>query len=157
MTGENMQLRAPFPVRVDAELDVGLSRWLWLVKWILVIPHVFVLVFLWLAFIAVSFVAFVAIAVSGRYPRALFEFNVGVLRWTWRVCYYSYGALATDRYPPFRLAEVEDYPAHLHVAYPEHLSRGLVWVKSWLLAIPHYLVVAFFVGGGWLVWEADGR
>jgi hypothetical protein len=145
------ETRTPYPVRLDASQDPSASRGLWLVKWLLLVPHYVVLTFLWLAFLIVSVVAFFAILFTARYPRPLFDFNVGVLRWSWRVHYYGYWALGTDRYPPFTLAEVPDYPAHLDVAHPERLSRGLVLVKWWLLAIPHYLVLSVFVGGGiWL-------
>jgi hypothetical protein len=131
---------------VEGHLDEHLSRWLWLVKWFLAIPHFVVLTFLWLAFAVLTFVAGVSIAFTGRYPRSIFDFNVGVLRWTWRVQLYAF-TLATDQYPPFSLGVEDDHPARLDVEYPEHLSRGLVWVKWWLLAIPQYLIVAAFNGG----------
>jgi len=148
MEGSPPAEERPYPVRIEGRRDAELSRWLWVVKWVLAIPHYILLAFLWLAFFLLTVVAFFAILVTGRYPRGIFDFNVGVLRWTWRVAFYSYGALGTDRYPPFTLDDVPDYPARLSVEYPEQLSRGLVLVKWWLLAIPHYLVLGILLGSG---------
>jgi hypothetical protein len=147
----------PHPVSLEAHLDPGLSRWQWLVKWFLAIPHVVVLVFLWIAFVVVTVVAGFSILFTGRYPRQLFDFNVGVLRWTWRVTYYATtGGIGTDVYPPFSLAEEPGYPATLAIEYPAQLDRGLVLVKWWLLAIPHYLVVGVLLGGAWIDRGVEG-
>lgn len=142
-----------YPVRVDSALDPAPSRWLWLVKWLLLLPHAVVLALLWCAAAVVWVVSLVAVLATGRMPDALFDLQLGVLRWTWRVWHYGYGALGTDRYPPFTLAEVPDHPAHLTVERPVRVSRGLALVR-WLLALPHYLVLGVFLGGGgWLVWQ----
>ena len=148
---------SPSPVTLSARLDPDLSRWLWLVKWILAIPHVLVLMVLWVLFVILTLVAAVAIIFTARYPESIFRFNVGVLRWSWRVSHYaSTGGIGTDRYPPFRLEAQEGDPATLDVAYPERLSRGLVVVK-WLLALPHLVIVALLAGSSvrWLALEGD--
>lgn len=138
------------PVALHARLDADLSRALWLVKWILAIPHFVVLAVLWVAFVVLTVVAGFSILFTGVYPRSIFDFNVGVLRWSWRVSYYATsGGIGTDVYPPFSLADHPEYPARLDIAYPERLSRGLVLVKWWLLAIPHYLIVGLLIGGSY--------
>jgi hypothetical protein len=143
--------RRPYPVTLEGDLDPNLGRWLWLVKWLLVIPHLIVLVFLWIAATICWLIAFFAILFTGRYPRGLFDFILGVLRWSWRVGFYSYYANGTDRYPPFSLGTEPDYPARLDVEYPEQLSRGLVLIKWWLLVIPQAILVGIFIGG-WGFW-----
>ena len=85
----------------DVEHD--LNRWLPLVKWLLAIPHYVVLIVLWLAAFVAIVVAWFAILLTGRYPRALFDFVVGVARWSLRVGAYAF-LLVTDQYPPFSLA-----------------------------------------------------
>jgi hypothetical protein len=134
-----------YPLQVRARRDAPLSRWLWLVKWLLLIPHYLVLGVLTAAFVVLTLVAYVAILVTGRYPHAIFSFNVGVLRWAWRVGYYGYNVLGTDRYPPFTLAEVPDYPAGLRVDYPPRPPRWLPLV-AWLFAVPQLLIVGALTG-----------
>ena len=141
------QKQKSYPLSIRGELTHPPSRGWWLLKWLLGIPHYIILAFLWIAFLVVCIIAFFAILFTGKYPKGLFTFNAGVLRWTWRVGFYSYSALATDKYPPFSLDPDDSYPADLSIEYPEKLSHGLVLVKWWLLAIPHYIVLVFLQGG----------
>ncbi|MET9602891.1 DUF4389 domain-containing protein [Streptomyces sp. NPDC006459] len=143
---------SPHSLRVQAVLDPGLTRWMWLVKWLLAIPHYFALILLHIAFVLVTVVAFFGVLITGRYPRPLFDFNVGVMRWSTRVSYYSSAVLGTDAYPPFTLKDVPDYPIRVDVTYPERLSRGLVLVK-WLLIVPQLLVITLLVTSGWSAYQ----
>lgn len=141
-----------YPIRLEGELQPNLSRGLWLVKWFLLIPHWICLIFLWIAFVLATIAVFFALLFTGRYPRGLFDFNAGVLRWTWRVAFYSYSALATDQYPPFTMGDVPDYPARLAVDYPEHQRSGLPLIGWWLLGLPQYAIAGLLAGGGGFSW-----
>jgi hypothetical protein len=99
-----VRLDVPYP---DAKRE--LNRWLPLVKWLLAIPHYIVLFFLYLALIVVVIVAWFAILFTGRYPRGMFEFVEGVIRWHNRVVAYAF-ILVTDRYPPFSLSQRDGPP-----------------------------------------------
>jgi hypothetical protein len=91
-----------YPAVLAVDEPAELNRWLPLVKWLLAIPHLIILVGLGIAVAVTTLVAFFAILFTGRYPRSLFDFAVGVMRWSERVTLYV--TLMTDVYPPFRLA-----------------------------------------------------
>ena len=128
------------PVRVRSDIDAP-SRRLWLVKWcVLAVPHYPILIGLYLLYPLVTIAAGIAILFTGRYPRPLFDFNVGVLRWSWRLMNYRFPMNSTDRYPPFTLASVPDYPADLEVDYPESLTNRAVLLQRWLLGLPQIIL-----------------
>lgn len=139
MTTENK----PYPVTLRGELTSPPGRWQWIFKWLLGIPHYFVLWFLGIAAFVLMVIAFFAILFTGKYPKSMFDFVLGVMRWNWRVSFYSYGVLGTDKYPPFSLEPDPNYPADLNIEYPEKLNNGLVLVK-WLLAFPHWIIIWIF-------------
>ncbi|MDI6105873.1 DUF4389 domain-containing protein [Actinoplanes sp. NEAU-A12] len=134
-----------YPLRVEAHRDEPLSRWLWLVKWLLLVPHYLALLVLWTGLVVLTLVAYLAVLITGRYPASIRSYNLGVLRWTWRVGYYGYQALGTDAYPPFTLADVPDYPARLSLAPAEPVPRWLPLV-AWLFAVPHLIILGALNG-----------
>ncbi|HEX5956130.1 MAG TPA: DUF4389 domain-containing protein [Solirubrobacterales bacterium] len=127
-----------YPVRLEAQRQDEYHRFLPLVKWLLAFPHYIVLIFLAIGLVFVKIVAFFAVLFTGRYPRGMYDFVAGVIRWSWRVTAYVY--LLRDEYPPFTLDEDPSYPATFEIDYPEHIDNWRPLVQ-WLLAIP-YLIVA---------------
>jgi Domain of unknown function (DUF4389) len=125
-----------------AVLEIGysseLNRWLPLVKWLLVIPHLIALTFVAIGAFFVIVYAFFAVLFTARFPRGAFDYLVGTARWAFRVMAYYH--LMVDPYPPFSMADDPGYPVRLSIAYPEHIDRWRPLVQ-WLLALP-YLFVA---------------
>src|SRR5262249_48898808 len=118
-------------VRLEGQLDPPLSRWLWLVKWFLLIPHILILVFLWLAFILTTIAAFFVLLFAAPSRRGISDFTRGGLRGRGRVAFYSNGALAPAPSPPFSLGEEPDFPARLEIEYPESQRKGFPLIGWW--------------------------
>ena len=126
-----------YPLRFDVEYPERLSRLLIFVKGLLAIPHWIILYALMAVAQAITVVAWFAILFTGRYPKGLFDFVVGIYRWQYNVG--AYVLLLRDDYPPFSLSAGQ-YPVTFDIEYPERLSRLLIFVK-WLLIIPHLIVL----------------
>ena len=131
-----------YPVELVGDYQQRVNRVLWLVKWLLVIPHVVVLSLLQLPTIFTVPLSWIIIIIIGRNPEFLWGYHSGLLRWSWRVNYYAYGVGNTDQYPPFAFGSMDDYPAELLIEYPERSSR-LTTLFRWLLVIPHWIIVYF--------------
>jgi hypothetical protein len=126
-----------YPLVFDVEYPERLSRWLIFVKWLLAVPHWIILYALMAVAQAITVIAWFAILFTGRYPKGLFVFVVGIYRWYYNVI--AYAALLRDDYPPFSLSAGQ-YPLTFDVEYPGRLSRLLIFFK-WLLIIPHLIVL----------------
>jgi hypothetical protein len=126
------------PARLEIAYPAELNRWLPLVKWLLVIPHFFVLLFVGIGAFFVAIFAFFAVLFTGRWPRGAFDYMVGTFRWVYRVTAYFH--LMVDAYPPFSMADDPNYPVRLNIEYPERVDNWRPLVQ-WLLAIP-YLIIA---------------
>jgi hypothetical protein len=137
-----------YPLTFDVQYPESLNRWLIFVKWLLAIPHILILYVLQLLAAAVTFVAFFAILFTKKYPRGLFQFAVGVQRWSANVT--AYAGLLRDEYPPFS-SDPGQYPVTYDVQYPEQLNRWLPLVK-WLLVIPNLIVLALLLIVVYFVW-----
>ena len=139
-----MAASGAYPVELVGEYQERVNRFLWLIKWILAIPHAIVMWFLSIPIIVTTPLAWLAVVILGRYPGFLWSYHSGLLRWSWRVNFYCYEAGASDRYPPFSFSSNEDYPADLIIEYPESSSR-LTGLVRWLLVIPHW-IITYFLG-----------
>jgi Domain of unknown function (DUF4389) len=147
MSMDTMATQTPtpgYPVRLDVEYPEKLSRLLIFVKWLLVIPHILIVWALFYAAAAIAVIAFFAVLFTKKYPVGLFDFFVGVQRWT--INAYVYGILdMRDEYPPFSWDQGAYPPVRYEVDYPEELRRFSP-LYQWILAIPHYFVLfALFV------------
>ncbi len=130
--------QSTYPLVFDVEYPERLSRWLIFVKWLLAIPHLIILYALLAVAEIITVIAWFAILFTGRYPKGMVDFVVGILRWQHN--FTAYIVLLRDEYPPFSLSAGQ-YPVTYDVEYPERLSRLLIFVK-WLLVIPNLIVLA---------------
>lgn len=127
-----------YPVIYELDTPERLSRWLWLVKWLLAIPHFAILSVLSIVLWFALFFAWIAILVTGKYPKGLFDFVLGVTRWSARAA--AYLNHLTDKYPSFSIGEEPGYPVRLKAPYMEKSNRLTAFFR-WLLVIPHWVIV----------------
>ncbi|MCB0869657.1 MAG: DUF4389 domain-containing protein [Solirubrobacterales bacterium] len=128
-----------YPVDVDAQLLPEYSRFMPLIKWLILLPHYVVLFFLGIGAMFVAFIAFFATLFTARYPEGMWNYMYGVHRWAMRVM--AYHMLITDKYPPFTLEETPDDTIQLVAEYPERVSRWRPFF-AWLLVLPYAIVAS---------------
>ncbi len=131
-----------YPVTVGGDLLPEYSRFMPLIKWLLLIPQYIALAVVGIGATVVAFIAFFATLFTGIYPKGMWDFMAGFMRWALRVV--AYQMLITDKYPAFSLQEQPEDTVRLHAVYPGHVERWRPLV-AWLLVIP-YLIVASLIG-----------
>jgi Domain of unknown function (DUF4389) len=139
---------APYVVVTEFDRQEEYNRWLPIVKSLLLIPHWFVLLFIWIAAFFAVIGSWFAVLFTGKYPPGIHKFVTGAYRWTTRV--YAYGFLMTDRYPPFSMDPDDDYPARIDIAYTEPIARWRPLVH-WLLVIPYAIVASVLVWVAYII------
>jgi hypothetical protein len=152
MRGAVVATASAYPVQVELDAPLEVARWRPLVHWLLAIPHIIVMQILGYVQFVLVIVAWFAILFTGNIPAGLFNAMAMIMRYQWRT--YSYMYFMREPYPPFefdaRNIDPESDPARFSVAYPERLSRLLIFVK-WLLVIPHFIALIFVFIAGFFV------
>ena len=133
---------APYVAVTEFDRQDEYNRWLPLVKWLLVLPHWFVLFFIWIGAFFAAVASWFVVLFTGKYPEGIHRFITGTYRWTTRATAYAF--LMTDRYPPFSFDDDDEYPARFDITYTEKIARWRPLVH-WLLVIPYYIVVYVLV------------
>jgi len=131
-----------YPLQFDVGYRQEYSRWLPLVKWLLAIPHWFVLTFVGIGAFFGIVAAWFMVLVTGRYPEGIFKFLVGAWRWSLRVM--AYQLLLVDEYPPFSLDDDPDYPVRFNVDYPPEgkIARWRIFF-AWVPVIPQLFIASW--------------
>jgi hypothetical protein len=134
-----MPAAGEYPINLDVPYPESLQRWLVLVKWLLAIPHLFIVWILGYVFNLLLFIAIFAVLFTARYPEAMRDFMVGIRRWQANT--FAYVLLLRDEYPPFTF-DAGQYPVVYGVDSDYEVARFSP-LYQWLLAIPHFIVLAF--------------
>jgi hypothetical protein len=139
---------APYAIVTEFDRQEEYARFLPLVKWLLLIPHWFVLAFIWIGAVFALIYAWFAVLITGKFPKGVHGFLTGTWRWTMRAT--AYGMLMTDSYPPFSFDPDENYPARLDIAYTEEIARWRPLVH-WLLVFPYALIASVLMNLAYIV------
>jgi len=128
----------PYSVNLVCDRPQTLSRWLWLFKWIMLIPHFIILYFFGWISIPLMFLNWIIVVIVGVRPKVLFDFFVGLFRWQTRVNIYL--AHLTDSYPPFSMQSASNYPVEINVEYTRKANRITSFFRL-LMLIPHWILI----------------